>query len=112
MTFAGKNSIAQINALAEKFVADPTVSFILFAYDRTNWSQFNWIEKAIVITVTGTMKWRFVKTFLQPDIVSAYEHLIIMDEDCSIARLNITSFLQDMSKDHVMIGQPSNGEGR
>ena len=112
MTFAGKNSIAQINALAEQFVADPTVSFILFAYDRTNWSQFDWIEKAIVITVTGTMKWRFVKTFLHPDIVSAYEHLIIMDEDCSIARLNITSFLQDMSKDQVMIGQPSNGEGR
>jgi hypothetical protein len=111
VTFAGENSVEQINALATKFVADPTISFMLFAYDRFHWAQFDWVEKAVVIRVTGTMKWRFVKTFLHPDIVKAYQHLIIMDEDCAIDRLNITSFLSDMSRDRIMIGQPSNGEG-
>ena len=111
VTFAGKNSIDEINQLALRITSDPTMSFMLFAYDRTNWAQFDWVDKAIVVTVTGTMKWRFVKTFLHPDIIRAYAHLIIMDEDCSIEHLNITLFLSDMKRDNVMIGQPSNGEG-
>ena len=111
VTFAGKNSIDEINQLALRITSDPSMSFMLFAYDRTNWAQFDWVDKAVVITVSNTMKWRFVKTFLHPDIIRAYEHLIIMDEDCSIEHLNVTSFLSDMKRDNVMIGQPSNGEG-
>ena len=111
VTFAGKNSIAEINRLATAITADPSLSFMLFAYDRTHWAQFDWVEHSVVIRVTKQMKWRFVKTFLHPDIVQAYDHLIVMDEDCSIDRLNITSFLHDMQRDGVMIGQPSNGEG-
>jgi hypothetical protein len=111
VTFAGKSSVEQINGLARQFVEDSNISFILFAYDRFNWAQFDWVEKAVVIRVTKQMKWRFVKTFLHPSNVAAYKHLIIMDEDCSIARLDVASFLSDMTRDDVMIGQPSNGEG-
>jgi hypothetical protein len=39
VTFAGKNSIRQIDSLAKKFTKDPSISFMLFAYDRTNWAK-------------------------------------------------------------------------
>jgi hypothetical protein len=110
-TFAGKSSIETINATATLFTSDPRFSFILFAYDRTHWTQFDWVERATVVTVTGTMKWRFARTFLQPSLVEAYEHLVIMDEDVNINGLDVGSFLDDMSVAGVEIGQPANNWG-
>ena len=112
VTFAGKNSIEHIDALATQFTQPGSrFTFILFAYDRTNWARFDWIERATVIRVTGTMKWRFVRTFLQPSLVAAYSHVVIMDEDCSIEGLDMEAFLDDMHRAGVQIGQPANGVG-
>jgi hypothetical protein len=112
VTFAGKNSVEHIDALATQFTQPGSrYSFILFAYDRTNWARFDWIERAIVIRVTGTMKWRFVRTFLQPSLVAEYSHVVIMDEDCSIKGLDMGAFLDDMRRSGVQIGQPANGVG-
>ena len=112
VTFAGKNSIEHIDALATKFTQHGSrFTFVLFAYDRTNWARFDWIERATVIRVTGTMKWRFVRTFLQPSLVASYSHVVIMDEDCNIDGLDMGAFLDDMRRSGVQIGQPANGYG-
>ncbi len=112
-TFAGKNSIRQIDALARRFTnaSNPRFSFVLFAYDRTHWAQFDWVERATVIRLTGTMKWRFVRTFLSPSLVGVYEHLVVIDEDCNIDGLDVGEFLDDMRAAGVQIGQPANGPG-
>lgn len=111
VTFAGKSSLTQIDGWAQRFSRDPRFTFMIFAYDRTDWAGFEWIDRVVVVRVTQTMKWRFVKSFLHVDAVSFYEHVVLMDEDVNIDDLDLGAFLDDMSKYGVAIGQPSNGPG-
>ena len=110
VTFAGKNSMKEIDELLVKFNT-PNYKIILFVYDKSNWTSYDWIEDVIFIRILRTMKWWFVKHFLHPDLVRAYDYILMIDEDCNTKGLNPDLMLQDARDFGVQIGQPANGYG-
>ena len=109
-TFAGGKSKEEIDILVSQFNR-PEFTVILFVYDMSDWSEFNWLGDIIFIRITKTMKWWFVKHFLHPDVVSAYDYLLLIDEDCNTKGLDVDQMLLDATTYGVMIGQPANGKG-
>jgi hypothetical protein len=109
-TFAGAKSKREIDSLVARFKR-PNYKIILFVYDLSDWSEFNWLNEVIFVRIVKTMKWWFVKHFLHPDVVAAYDYVLIIDEDCNTSGLDPDAMLDDARMYGVQIGQPANGEG-
>eukprot|EP00943_MAST-04B_sp_MAST-4B-sp1_P009777 g9777.t1 len=110
VTFAGENSMKEIDELINQFNT-PNYKIILCVYDKSNWTSYKWIEDVLLIRVLRTMKWWFVKHFLHPDFVRAYDYVLLIDEDCNTKNLNPDLMLKDARNYGVKIGQPANGHG-
>ena len=110
VTFAGGKSQTEIDYLVRQFNT-PNFQIILFVYDTSDWHQYQWMKDIIFIRIVRTMKWWFVKHFLLPDLVSAYDYLLVVDEDCNTTGLDPDAMLRDARDYGVQIGQPANGDG-
>ncbi len=109
-TFSGAKSMLETDELIRKFNT-PRYKIILFVYDKSEWTSYPWIDDIIFVRITRTMKWWFVKHFLHPEFVQAYEYVLLIDEDCNTKNLNPDLMLDDARKFGVQVGQPANGYG-
>ena len=69
---------------------EPTAcSVVLFVYDESDWRDVAHATGATVARVRGQMKWWYVKRFLHPDLVpgasAGYSHVVVLDEDVTLA---------------------------
>ena len=110
VTFSGAKSMLETDELIRKFNT-PRYKIILFVYDKSEWTTYPWIDDVIFVRIARTMKWWFVKHFLHPELVRAYEYILLIDEDCNTKNLNPDLMLDDARKYGVQIGQPANGHG-
>ncbi|XP_010501366.1 PREDICTED: uncharacterized protein LOC104778611, partial [Camelina sativa] len=95
-----------INAAVKKFSED--FQILLFHYDgrTTEWDQFEWSKKAIHISAKKQTKWWYAKRFLHPDVVSAYEYILIWDEDLGVEHFNADRYIELVKKHGLEISQP------
>ena len=96
-TFSGAKSMLETDELIRKFNT-PRYKIILFVYDKSEWTSYPWIDDIIFVRITRTMKWWFVKHFLHPEFVQAYEYVLLIDEDCNTKNLNPDLMLDDARK--------------
>ncbi|XP_058180041.1 uncharacterized protein LOC131298576 [Rhododendron vialii] len=66
-----KNIDAAVKKLSQNF------TILLFHYDgqTSEWDEFEWLKRAIHISVRKQTKWWYAKRFLHPRIVATYERL-------------------------------------
>lgn len=107
LTFTvGYDQRHNIDAAVKKFSDD--FAILLFHYDgRTSeWDQFEWSKNAIHVSARKQTKWWYAKRFLHPDIVSAYEYILIWDEDLGVEHFNGDKYMDLVIKHGLDISQP------
>ncbi|XP_058780133.1 uncharacterized protein LOC131653846 [Vicia villosa] len=107
LTFTvGYNQRHNIDAALKKFSDD--FAILLFHYDgRTSeWDQFEWSKNAIHVSVKKQTKWWYAKRFLHPDIVSAFEYILIWDEDLGVEHFDGDKYMNLVKKYGLEISQP------
>ncbi|KAH7577285.1 hypothetical protein JRO89_XS01G0231700 [Xanthoceras sorbifolium] len=83
-------------------------TILLFHYDgRTSeWEEFEWSKRAIHVSARKQTKWWFAKRFLHPDIVAAYDHIFIWDEDLGLDNFDAEEYIKLVRKHGLEISQP------
>ncbi|KAK3205980.1 hypothetical protein Dsin_020026 [Dipteronia sinensis] len=102
----GYNQRLNIDAMVKKFSED--FQILLFHYDgRTSeWEEFEWSKNAIHVSARRQTKWWYAKRFLHPDVVAAYEYILIWDEDLGLEHYNGEKYMQLVKKHGLEISQP------
>ncbi|XP_073045022.1 uncharacterized protein [Primulina eburnea] len=97
-----KNIDAAVKKLTENF------TILLFHYDgRTSeWSEFEWSQRAIHVSVQKQAKWWYAKRFLHPDIVAPYDYIFIWDEDLGVENFDPEEYIKLVKKHGLDISQP------
>ncbi|XP_010531567.1 PREDICTED: uncharacterized protein LOC104807825 isoform X2 [Tarenaya hassleriana] len=95
-----------IDACVKKFSDNFTI--VLFHYDgrTTEWDEFEWSKRAIHISVRKQTKWWYVKRFLHPDIIAAYDYIFVWDEDLGVEHFNGEEYIKLVKKHGLEISQP------
>eukprot|EP00897_Mesotaenium_endlicherianum_P002903 jgi/Mesen1/2640/ME000166S01769 len=130
---------ANVNLMLQKFPLDE-FSVMLFHYDgRVNqWDIFNWSSRVIHVAVPKQTKWHapqamlpqpcipfcclpfaipisffpwYAKRFMHPDVVHAYDHVLLWDEDLDLSRFNASLYIQTMRHHGLQISQPALSNG-
>ncbi|KAL5793271.1 hypothetical protein ACOSP7_001865 [Xanthoceras sorbifolium] len=102
----GYNQRKNIDKAIRKFSENFTI--LLFHYDgRTSeWEEFEWSKRAIHVSARKQTKWWFAKRFLHPDIVAAYDHIFIWDEDLGLDNFDAEEYIKLVRKHGLEISQP------
>lgn len=104
----GKKSVDIVNGTIYNFLNSGAGRVLLFAYDKFDWSTQSWYndERVILIRHLKQMKWWFIKRFVTPLTVEAYDYLWLSDDDASFA-WNPHEFMDILDKFKVELAQPS-----
>ena len=104
----GKKSVAIVNGTIYNFLNSGAGRVLLFAYDKFDWSGQTWYsdERVILVRHLKQMKWWFIKRFVTPLTVEAYDYLWLSDDDASFA-WNPNEFMDILDQFKVELAQPS-----
>jgi hypothetical protein len=81
---------------------------MLLLYDNSDWSTFSWSRQAVVVRAPGNLKWWFVKRFLWPGIVNAYDYLAIIDDDVELPpNFNFVEMINLIRRNDIHVAQPA-----
>eukprot|EP00698_Gefionella_okellyi_P007251 TRINITY_DN1760_c0_g1_i1.p1 TRINITY_DN1760_c0_g1~~TRINITY_DN1760_c0_g1_i1.p1 ORF type:complete len:433 (-),score=87.27 TRINITY_DN1760_c0_g1_i1:716-2014(-) len=82
-------------------------SFVLFVYDGSDYSEFEWHSDVLIVHAKGQMKWWFAKRFLHPDIVSNYDYIFVWDDDLDVSDMSVMQLVHIMQRFRIDIAQPA-----
>ena len=99
----GKAGKAFLTQMASLFPADQ-FDFLVVCYDDTDFSDLG--GRVEVIRDRGH-KWRFVKKYLTPEKVAAYDYVFIWDDDLDPTDFDPTAFVDILRRNRIDIAQPS-----
>ena len=94
-----------LNKLIDKFGFED-FSYILFAYDKTDWSKEEWFDKVVIIHATKSGKWWFPKRFLTPSLLASYDYVFYWDDDMDVESFEPIPFLDWMDEFELDMAQP------
>ena len=61
---------------------DPVKTRIMLCiYDGASYAEYPWYKNVVTISMYGQMKWWYIKRFITPSLVDAYDYVGIFDED-------------------------------
>lgn len=80
---------------------------MLFHFDDADYSQYEWYNQCIHITVFGQMKWWFIKRFLTPQLVVSYEFIFIFDDDLDVELFDPMDYLDLVRKYQLHASTPA-----
>jgi hypothetical protein len=105
--FAGEKGQENVDAVVRRFGLRH-FSYMLFVYDRSDWSGFDWAADPGVTLMykARQMKWWYVKQWLHPEAVAGFEALLVVDEDCNVADFDPLLFLDVMQRYRVSTLDP------
>ena len=104
----GKKSASLVNDTIHNFLDTNSGRIMLFAYDSFDWSSQSWYsdERIILVRHLKQMKWWFVKRFVTPLTVEAYDYIWLSDDDAQFS-WNPNEYMDLVDKFHVELSQPS-----
>lgn len=104
----GKKSVDIINGTIYSFLNSGAGRVMLFAYDSFDWSTQSWYddERIIFVRHLKQMKWWFIKRFVTPVTVEAYDYLWFSDDDAAFD-WNPNDFMDILDQFKVEMAQPS-----
>ena len=104
----GKKSVDIVNGTIYSFLDGGAGRVMLFAYDSFDWSSQTWYwdERIILVRHLKQMKWWFIKRFVTPITVEAYDYLWFSDDDAAFS-WNPNDFMDILDKFKVELAQPS-----
>jgi len=89
-------------------------AIMLFHFDDADYTQYEWYDQCVHITVIGQMKWWFIKRFLTPQLVVSYEFIFIWDDDMDVELFDPIAYLDLVRKYQLHLSSPAqlplNGE--
>jgi hypothetical protein len=95
--------------------AGPVVDVMLFVYDTSDWREEPWASHPGVVTVraAGQMKWWYFKRFLAPDVVAAYQWVLLLDDDVDLAATDFSlgTMTATMAAAGLRLAQPAHAPG-
>jgi hypothetical protein len=104
----GGKSINVINETVWKFLDNGAGRVMLFAYDKYDWSSQSWYwdDRVILVRHLRQMKWWFIKRFVTPLTVEAYDYIWFADDDASFD-WNPHTFMDILDRFQIELAQPS-----
>jgi len=106
----GNRSKPLIEKLITKF-GFQNFSYVLFIYDYSDWSGFDWATKVIWISGFRQVKFWYLKRFITPDVAMAYEFIWVIDDDVDIEHIDPQEFSHVLRMNNVQIAQPAHLPG-
>lgn len=108
--FAGARNQSLVDHNLRRFAA-ADFALMLFIYDDSDWSAFEWFPRATVVRVQGQMKWWYVKRFLLPAVVNGgeYSYLLLLDHDVTLSTdgFDPAGFIALLTSYGVLLAQPA-----
>eukprot|EP01135_Chromosphaera_perkinsii_P002034 Nk52_evm81s215 gene=Nk52_evmTU81s215 len=95
-----------INNVVKSFGLE-NFDFILFHYDDSDWSEFQWYSQVKNVVKPGWFKFQFAKDYLGPEVVKGYEFVYLWDDDIAVDTFNVEEFNCIMRRHNIQMAQPA-----
>lgn len=107
---SGRKSQAVVDANIRR-VGFERHDFILFVYDDSIWSGFDWFPKVVVVYARQQLKFWYYKRFVLPWHAESYRYVHFVDSDCgfttSTPMFNASAYEDLLERHHIALAQPA-----
>ncbi|KAJ3367599.1 hypothetical protein GGF31_007412 [Allomyces arbusculus] len=76
----GESAKARIDTLVRQFGLNQ-FAFMLFIWDESDWSEFDWFAHVTAIRVARQAKFWYAKRFIPPEVALHYDYIWLLDDD-------------------------------
>jgi len=103
----GSKGMQRVNAIVDRFGTED-FDIILFHYDKSDWTRFDWFDKVTHVVSLKQMKFWFAKRFLLPDLVHRYNYIFLWDEDPILTKsFDPLKFIDILDNNNLELASPA-----